>query len=55
MRLGGGHYFPDSSITPADSEHVIERKVSAIVRHPEFDRSTGQNDIALIKLDQVIR
>ncbi|XP_035790801.1 uncharacterized protein LOC118466059 [Anopheles albimanus] len=55
VRLGGGHYFPDSSITPADSEHVIERKVSAIVRHPEFNRSTGQNDIALIKLDQVIR
>ncbi|XP_050093674.1 uncharacterized protein LOC126576449 [Anopheles aquasalis] len=55
VRLGGGHYFPDSTITRADSEHVIEQKVSAIVRHPEFDPSTGQNDIALIRLERLIR
>uniref|UniRef100_A0A2M4AFD4 Putative trypsin-like serine protease n=1 Tax=Anopheles triannulatus TaxID=58253 RepID=A0A2M4AFD4_9DIPT len=55
VRLGGGYYFPDSAITAADSEHVIERKVSAIVRHPEFDPITGANDIAVVKLDELVR
>ncbi|ETN64548.1 hypothetical protein AND_003700 [Anopheles darlingi] len=55
VRLGGGQYFPDSTITPADSEHVIERKVSAIVRHPQFNPITGQNDIAVMKLDTIVR
>ncbi|XP_052862951.1 uncharacterized protein LOC128269509 [Anopheles cruzii] len=52
VRMGGGDYFPDSSIPEREQRRLQQRAIVAITRHPDY--RAGENDIALLKLDKPI-
>ncbi|XP_058065755.1 uncharacterized protein LOC131215383 [Anopheles bellator] len=52
VRMGGGGYFPDSTIPDREQRRLQQRAIVTITRHPDY--RPGENDIALLKLAKPI-